>query len=110
MTGFLSVSTTTGNRETADRVATELVSRRLAACVQVLGPMHSTYHWQGRVESAEEWLCVAKCRADRFEEVETLVARVHPYDTPELIGTPITGVSKAYGAWLEAELPPGDAG
>ncbi len=56
MTDFIQVITTIDKREEADKIAGELVARRLAACVQVLGPVQSTYHWQGKIETAQEWL------------------------------------------------------
>ena len=109
MSEFQQISTTTGARDTAERIATELVSLRLAACVQIVGPIQSTYRWQGVIEESEEWLCLAKCRADRFADVEALVNELHPYDTPELIATPIVATSTAYGDWLRSELPTGEA-
>ncbi len=60
------LSTTTGDHELAERIATELVDRRLAACVQITGPITSIYRWQGQIERAEEWLCVAKTTTDHF--------------------------------------------
>lgn len=108
MTGYVQVTTTAGDRETAQRIATELVDRRLAACVQVLGPMQSTYRWRGAIEQAEEWLCVAKCRADRFDAVEAAVTELHPYETPELIATPIIETSAGYGRWLHDETRDGE--
>ena len=98
------VTTTTGNREVAERIATELVDRRLAACVQVSGPVESTYHWQGKIERTEEWLCTAKTTAGRFEAIEIIIAQLHPYDVPELIATRVVGASEAYLAWIRSEL------
>lgn len=100
MTDFIQVITTTGDHELAKRIAIELVDRSLAACVQVNGPMHSTYRWAGKVESAEEWQCVAKTTTQNFSAIETLLAEIHPYDVPELIAVPIAMTSQAYGAWL----------
>ena len=57
---YLMAMTTTDSRPDAERLARDLVERRLAACVQVLGPISSTYRWQGAVETAEEWLCLIK--------------------------------------------------
>ena len=60
MTEFVQITTTTGKRQDAEQIASELVSRRLAGCVQVSGPIVSTFRWQGKVETAEEWMCVIK--------------------------------------------------
>ena len=97
---MLQITTTTGDHAVAERIAAELVDRRLAACVQISGPIMSSYLWKGRVETSEEWLCTAKTVAERFEEIETLISELHPYDTPELIGTPITHAAATYEKWL----------
>src|SRR6185503_15291275 len=67
MTEFIQVITTTDTRPRADEIARALVERRLAACVQVVGPVASTFHWQGKIDTAEEWLCLAKTRAGLYE-------------------------------------------
>lgn len=104
MSGFVQIATTTGTRDVAERIAVELVSRRLAACVQVSGPIHSTFRWQGAVETAEEWLCTAKTSHARLAAVEKLVNELHPYEVPELIATPIVGGSEAYLKWLGEQV------
>ncbi len=101
---MLIVTTTTGDHSTAQRIATELVDRKLAACVQTSGPITSTYRWQGKVETSEEWICTAKTVKEHFPEIESLIGKLHPYDTPELIGTPIVHASAAYEKWLRAEV------
>ena len=60
---FIQVVTTTALREEAERIARELVEARLAACAQVVGPIASTYRWQGKIETAEEWQCWVKTEA-----------------------------------------------
>ena len=67
MTEFVQITTTTGKRHDAEQIAAELVSRRLAGCVQVSGPIVSTFRWQGKVETAEEWMCVIKTRDERLQ-------------------------------------------
>ena len=103
MTGmeYLLITTTTDKKEEADTIARELVERKLAACVQVLGPIRSTYRWQGKVETAEEWLCQIKSRAERYAEIEKAIRALHSYELPEIVAVPITGGSAAYLRWLE---------
>lgn len=100
---MLIVTTTTPYEETARVLAKALVESRLAACVQVSGPITSTYRWQGAVETSQEWLCTAKTTEACWPGIERLVSEHHPYDTPELIATPITHASAAYAAWLREE-------
>jgi periplasmic divalent cation tolerance protein len=104
MTEFLQVTTTVGTRPDAERIASELVERRLAGCVQVSGPIQSTYRWQGAVETAEEWMCVAKTSREHFAAIERLLAELHPYEVPELLATPIVAGSDAYLKWLGEQL------
>jgi periplasmic divalent cation tolerance protein len=106
MTDYIQVATTVANRDDADRIARELIAQRLAGCVQVLGPIRSTYHWQGQIESAEEWLCLAKSRAELYEALQAAILKLHPYQTPEILATPVAAGNPAYLAWLDAELRP----
>ena len=104
MTDYIQVITTTGRKEDAEKIAGALVGSRLAACVQVSGPITSTYRWKGAVETAGEWQCVAKSRRDLYEQIEKAVRRLHPYEVPEILAVPIVAGSKSYLAWLEGEL------
>ena len=91
---------TTDKKSVADRIARTLVDRKLAACVQVVGPIQSTYRWKGKVESAEEWLCLVKSTRDAYEAVEQAIAEIHPYEVPEIIALPIVQGSKTCLEWL----------
>jgi periplasmic divalent cation tolerance protein len=104
MTDAIQIFTTTDSQESADRLAAALVGRRLAACVQVSGPMTSTYRWQGNVETAREWCCTIKTRASHYAIVETAIRELHTYDVPEILAVPILAGSRAYLEWMAAEL------
>ena len=104
MTDFIQVVTATQRKEDAATIARALVDERLAACVQVLGPVASTYRWQGEIETAEEWQCWAKTRRELYEQVEESIRRLHPYEVPEILATPILAGSASYLEWLEAEV------
>ncbi len=103
MSEFVQVTTTTGARHDAEQIASELVSRRLAACVQVSGPITSTFRWQGKVETAEEWVCTAKTTLAQLSAIEKLFEEIHPYDVPEVIATPIVDGSAAYLRWVQEQ-------
>ncbi len=100
---------TAPGRVIARRIARVLVENRLAACVQIVGPVESTYRWQGRVDAAREWLCLIKTTRARFSQVAGAVEALHPYDTPEVIAVPIVAGSQRYLDWLaeavRASLP-----
>ena len=104
MSEFIQITTTTGKRKDADQIAAELVSRRLAACVQVSGPVVSTFRWQGNVETAEEYVCVIKTRRTKFEAVRDVVRELHPYEVPEIVATPIIEGNVAYLKWLAEQV------
>ncbi|HET8863527.1 MAG TPA: divalent-cation tolerance protein CutA, partial [Solirubrobacterales bacterium] len=104
MAEYLQALTTAGSEEEAERIAAALVERNLAACVQVVGPISSHYRWQGKVEHAREWMCVAKTTAARYPELEAAIAELHSYDEPEIIATPIVAGSAGYLAWLSEEV------
>ncbi len=100
---YLQVATTAGSRDEADRLARSAVEHRLAACAQVAGPIRSTYWWQGTVETAEEWACVLKTTAARFEALRAHLEAEHSYETPEIVATPIATGSHDYLAWVSRE-------
>jgi periplasmic divalent cation tolerance protein len=107
MTDFIQVTTAVDNAEDAEAIAAALVGQRLAACVQIVGPVKSTYWWDNGVQVNEEWLCIVKSRADLFEELSAVLQQVHPYDVPELLATPVVAGGKAYLDWLQGELKQG---
>lgn len=104
MEGFIQVTTATDKREDAERIARSLVEMRLAGCVQIVGPVTSTYHWKGHIESAGEWLCLIKSREDLYGAIERAIRSLHPYETPEIIASAITAGSREYLDWLGNEL------
>lgn len=104
MEGFIQVTTTTGKREDAERIARALVETRLAACVQIAGPIASIYRWKGKIETAGEWLCLIKSRQENFRAVERMIRSLHPYETPEIVAVPLTDGSRDYLDWLRSEL------
>jgi periplasmic divalent cation tolerance protein len=101
------VSTTVGGRPAADTLAESAVTSRLAACAQVTGPVTSTYWWQGRVETEQEWMVLFKTRADRAQALVEHLRATHPYDVPEVLVTPVTGGNPAYLAWVAEEAAAG---
>jgi periplasmic divalent cation tolerance protein len=104
MSDFLIVSTTTASKEDAARISRAVLEPRLAACVQVVGPVSSTYWWQGKLEQSEEWLCLIKTSLAHYPELEQAVRQAHKYENPELVAVPIEAASAAYLQWLGQEL------
>ena len=104
MAEYIQVSTTTDKRKDAQKIANALVKNRLAGCVQIVGPVASTYWWQDNMETTEEWLCLIKTRKDLYGQLERALKQIHPYETPEIVAVPITAGSKEYLDWLADEL------
>lgn len=104
MSRFIQVITTTATKADAQAIADGLVEARLAGCVQIVGPITSTYRWQGEVQRDEEWLCLIKSRDDLCDEIEAAIQGSHPYDVPEILVLPVIDGSESYLAWLRDEL------
>lgn len=105
---YVQVTTTTDERAEAGDLATAAVADRLAACAQVVGPISSTYWWEGEIETAEEFMVVFKTTADRFEQLARLIAERHSYETPEIIATAIAAGSAEYLAWVSEQTAEDD--
>lgn len=103
MERFIQVLTATEHKGDAERIARALVEERLAGCVQLVGPMTSVYRWKGRIETAGEWLCLIKSRAELYPRIESRIRALHPYETPEIIALPIVRGSSDYLSWLESQ-------
>jgi periplasmic divalent cation tolerance protein len=104
MKELIELRTTTASKEDALRIANALLEQRLAACVQIDGPIDSIYRWQGRVETAQEWRVTAKTSDRLLQRVCAEVQQMHGYECPELIATPISGGSTDYLDWLRQQL------
>lgn len=94
------VLTTVGNQADAARLARTLVEERLAACVNVLPAMASTYHWKGAIEQDTEHQVVIKTTAARIDALEARLRELHPYEVPELLVLDVIGGGANYLAWV----------
>jgi periplasmic divalent cation tolerance protein len=101
---FVVVLTTLPGDADVGGFARALVDERLAACVNVLPPMQSTYRWQGSVETASERQLLIKTRAAGVTALEERVRELHPYDVPEFLVIPVDGGSAAYLTWLSESV------
>jgi periplasmic divalent cation tolerance protein len=101
---FLLVETTCNDPGVLTQIAEHLVDERLAACVQITGPVQSVYRWEGKIETAEEWLLQAKTRAGLWEAIVRAIRKLHPYEVPELIATPLAEIDRDYERWMDEAL------
>ena len=91
------------DQASAARLAEALVKRGLAACVNILAPCTSIYHWQGKTESAQEVPMLIKTTQEKYVDVERTIREHHPYELPEIISVPIAGGLPAYLDWISKE-------
>ncbi|WOT05579.1 divalent-cation tolerance protein CutA [Shewanella youngdeokensis] len=100
-TEFLLVVTTCPDEASAKLIARQLVTAKLAACVQISSSMTSVYEWQGEVCEETEFGLHIKCLAQHFDAIQAAVLTLHPYDVPELIAVPVTLGLPAYFDWIK---------
>ena len=100
MTNARIVLTTAGSQEEARKIAHALVERRLAACVNIVPHLESIYRWQGKIETAEEWLLLIKTQAELFDRVRNAVKELHSYDLPECLMLEVAAGSPEYLEWI----------
>jgi periplasmic divalent cation tolerance protein len=98
------VVTTAGSEDEARRIASALVERRLAACVNVMPRIQSTYRWKDAIERAEEWMLLVKTRRERFDAVAAAIHELHSYELPEVVMLDVLRGDPRYLAWIDACL------
>ena len=103
MSEFIQIVTTTATQDDAREIAAALVERRLAGCVQIVGPIESFYRWNGKTETATEWQCLIKTRTELLSSVEQAIGAIHKYEVPEIIALRIIDGSELYLHWLKTE-------
>ena len=100
--------TTVGNRADADRLAADVITRNLAVCVQIDGPIVSHYRWHGLAQRTEEFRLCIKCLSSHLPALSQHVLSSHPYDTPEWVVIRAEQVGEKYLSWAEvnSSTPP----
>jgi periplasmic divalent cation tolerance protein len=100
---IVSVYATFADVDEACRIGTMVVEEKLAACANLLGPCHSIYRWQGKVEVAAEAAAIFKARADKAEALVARIAELHSYAVPAIVIWPIDRALPAYADWVNEE-------
>ena len=100
---YIVVFITVPTKEVGEKIAKALLDKKLAACVNLISPIHSLYIWDGNINADEEVLLVVKTRTELFtDQLIPAVKAVHPYEVPEIIALPIVMGSSDYLQWIEA--------
>lgn len=109
-TDCLLVFTNFPNEDIARQIGAVLVENQLAACVNLLGPATSIYSWKGKIETETEIPALIKTTEAAFQQLLAKLTALHPYETPEIIATPIAAGSNAYLNWIRKNVAEESAG
>ncbi len=101
---YLVVLVTVADGDQAHRIASELLSRRKAACVNIVPGVSSLFWWQGKLDSAQESILIIKTKASVLDELVALVRQLHSYEVPEIVALPIVGGNQDYLEWVGNEV------
>jgi len=99
----IQVITTTTERSEADAIAAAILKQRLAACVQIGGPIDSSYWWNGRIETSREFVLTIKTCRDLFPRLEAAILALHSYEQPEILALAAVEATPGYLKWLEEQ-------
>lgn len=103
MSDIATVYAVFGSRDEAERIGRAMVEKRLAACVNILGPVQSVYRWDGAIERAEETAALFKTGAAAADALIAAIAAMHSYDVPAICQWPIERSAPGYAAWVRGE-------
>jgi periplasmic divalent cation tolerance protein len=101
---YIIVLVTTSSREEAEKIAKTILEERLVACANTIGPVHSLFWWQDKIERAEEYVVLMKSRLDLFNKLSERIRALHSYEVPEIIALTIVRVCADYMEWLQSCL------
>ncbi|MDD5529692.1 MAG: divalent-cation tolerance protein CutA [bacterium] len=100
---YIQVVTTIDNKKKAMEITKTVVSKRLCACAQIVGPIISNYRWKNKLTTSKEWLCIMKTKKSLYTQLEAEIKKLHTYTVPEIIATPIIAGNKTYLEWIGKE-------
>jgi periplasmic divalent cation tolerance protein len=101
MSGIVSVYAVFGSDEEARRIGRAMIEERYAACVNILGPCHSIYRWQGEIEESTEVAAIFKASATVAPELVRRITALHSYEVPAAVIWPIADLPEAYQRWVQ---------
>lgn len=98
---YIIIISTTETIDEAKKISEILVEEKLAACVQISGPMLSLYRWEGKIEKNEEWRLTAKTVGELYDKVEECIRQNHSYSVPQIIAIPFIKGLPDYLKWID---------
>ena len=101
---YIVVLVTTKNKKEAQKISASLIKAKLAACVNIVDKIESTFFWAGKIDQAKESLLLIKSEKDKLTQIIKLVRSLHSYELPEIIAIPLIAGNKPYLRWIDAAL------
>ena len=101
---FIMVTCTCPNKDTAEKIASLLLEKRLIACANQIPGIISHYWWEGKLEKSEEVLLLMKTCLEKFEELKFSVEASHPYEVPEIVAVPLSAGNEKYLEWIQKNV------
>lgn len=110
MTDKIVVFSTCSSQQEAEKIAANLIEKRIAACVNLIPGVHSIYRWRGKVEYSKEILLLIKSTRELLPQLQSEISRMHSYEVPEVLAVPVVDGMESYLEWMDRELLPAGAG
>jgi periplasmic divalent cation tolerance protein len=104
MSKYIQIISTVPNKFEAHKIAGYLINKKLAACVQIIGPIKSVFFWKSKTQNAKEFLLFIKTKANFYERVEKAIIKLHSYEVPEILSLSILKGNKKYLDWVEKSI------
>ena len=104
MTDCLLIYTTFPDKTVAESLCQILIEKKLIACANILGPMDSLYHWEGKLEKSTEVPALLKSSQNNFDLIKEEILKRHPYSCPCILALPISSGLEAYLNWLKSSI------
>lgn len=101
--GVVQIQVSHSDRRTLEAIVQQLLAQRLIACGQVLGPISSSFRWEGEVKAEREWLALLKTAAPLAGPARARIAELHPYEVPEILVTAVSDGHEPYLRWVLRE-------
>jgi periplasmic divalent cation tolerance protein len=102
------VLTSVGTEQQAVEISEELITRRLATCVNIVPCLRSIYRWKGKVCEDSEYLLFIKTPSRLFEGVSEAIREFHSYELPEILALPVSAAEESFHRWILQMVEPGD--
>lgn len=104
MSTFCFVYVTCPDEETAQKISSHALQKRLAACTNIIPNMKSMYRWKGKIETSNETILILKTKKSAFAELKTLVTQHHPYEIPCILSWDLTQGHQPFLNWIQSEV------